>query len=115
MEPQRSWTLVAKPQGLTLGKGGTARFCLLANKMPQYKKWNIKLLSKINSPEDIKNLSPEELEKLSSQIRKTIIEIVGKNGGHLASNLGVVELTIALHRVFSSPNDAIIFDVSHQC
>lgn len=52
---------------------------------------------------------------LASEIRKTIIDTVGKNGGHLASNLGVVELTIALHRVFSSPHDAIIWDVSHQC
>ena len=75
----------------------------------------LKLLSKINSPDDIKNLSQKEVEKLTAEIRKTIIEVVGKNGGHLASNLGVVELTVALHRVFSSPKDAIIWDVSHQC
>lgn len=73
------------------------------------------LLSKINSPDDLKKLPEDQLPKLSEEIRKKIIEVVGKNGGHLASNLGVVELTIALHRVFNSPEDAIIFDVSHQC
>ena len=52
---------------------------------------------------------------MAIEIRKTIIDVVGKNGGHLASNLGVVELTLALHRVFDSPKDAIIWDVSHQC
>ena len=73
------------------------------------------LLSKIHSPEDIKKLSQKELKQLAQEIRTTIINVVGKNGGHLASNLGVVELTIALHRVFNSPQDAIVFDVSHQC
>ena len=73
------------------------------------------LLSKIRSPKDLNNLSQKDLTKLAAEIRKTIITVVGKNGGHLASNLGVVELTIALHRVFNSPDDAIIFDVSHQC
>lgn len=56
-----------------------------------------------------------QLKQLAGELRKTIIEVVGKNGGHLASNLGVVELTIALHRVFNSPKDAFIWDVSHQC
>lgn len=74
-----------------------------------------KILKNINSPDDIKNLSQKEIAELADEIRKTIIDVVGKNGGHLASNLGVVELTIALHRVFSSPKDAIIWDVSHQC
>lgn len=73
------------------------------------------LLSSIHSPDDIKKYSQKQLKELASEIRRTIIEIVGKNGGHLASNLGVVELTIALHRVFESPKDAIIWDVSHQC
>ena len=73
------------------------------------------LLSKIHSPEDIKKLSQKELKQLAQEIRNTIINVVGKNGGHLASNLGVVELTIALHRVFNSPEDAIVWDVSHQC
>lgn len=73
------------------------------------------MLAEIKSPEDIKQLTQKEIDSLAEEMRKTIIEIVGKNGGHLASNLGVVELTIALHRVFSSPDDAIIWDVSHQC
>ena len=73
------------------------------------------MLARIDSPEDIKNLSQKQIDELSQEIRKTIIDVVGKNGGHLASNLGVVELTIALHRVFNSPQDAIIWDVSHQC
>lgn len=73
------------------------------------------MLQNIHSPDDIKNLSFSQLSELSAEIRKTILEVVGKNGGHLSSNLGVVELTIALHRVFDSPHDAIIWDVSHQC
>ena len=73
------------------------------------------LLSSINSPEDLKKLSQKQISALAAEIRHTIIDVVGNNGGHLASNLGVVELTIALHRVFSSPKDAIIWDVSHQC
>lgn len=73
------------------------------------------ILSKIKSPSDLKNFSTKELSELASEIRKKIIEVVGKNGGHLASNLGVVELTIALHRVFNGKDDAIVWDVSHQC
>ena len=73
------------------------------------------LLSAIKSPEDIKSLSFKQLDDLAAEIRRVIIDVVGKNGGHLASNLGIVELTIALHRVFDSPKDAIVFDVSHQC
>ncbi len=63
----------------------------------------------------MKRLPRRDISALASEIRKVIIDTVGENGGHLASNLGVVELTIALHRVFSSPDDAIIWDVSHQC
>lgn len=73
------------------------------------------MLSQIKSPEDIKNLSTKELKQLAAEMRSEIISVVGKNGGHLASNLGVVELTIALHRVFNSPKDAFIWDVGHQC
>lgn len=73
------------------------------------------LLSKIHSPQNLQNLSQSELSTLANEIRNEIIKVVGKNGGHLASNLGVVELTLALHRVFESPKDAIIWDVSHQC
>ncbi len=73
------------------------------------------MLAEINSPEQIKNLSHKELRALAEEIRRRIIDTVAHNGGHLASNLGVVELTLALHRVFSSPRDAIVWDVSHQC
>ena len=72
------------------------------------------ILEKINSPADVKALTQEELEPLCEEIRNCIINTVAQNGGHLASNLGAVELTVALHRVFESPKDAIIFDVGHQ-
>ncbi len=67
------------------------------------------------SPEKIKEMSFEELSRLGEDIRKILIETVSQNGGHLASNLGVVELTLALHNVFSTPTDSIIWDVGHQC
>jgi 1-deoxy-D-xylulose-5-phosphate synthase len=71
-------------------------------------------LAEISSPADIKDFSIRELRKLAREMRKTIIERVSLNGGHLASNLGVIELTIALHYVFDSPVDKIIWDVGHQ-
>ena len=74
-----------------------------------------KLLCKIKSPDDVKKLNEAQISLLCEEIRECIIETVSKNGGHLASNLGAVELTVALHRSFSSPEDAIIFDVGHQC
>lgn len=74
-----------------------------------------KLLPKINSPQDLKKFSLEELNQLANEIRVKIIETVARTGGHLASNLGVVELTLALHYVFDSPKDKIIWDVGHQC
>lgn len=74
-----------------------------------------KFLSGINKPDDIKKLNTNELEALSDEIRFKLIETVSKNGGHLASNLGVVELTIAMHKVFDSPDDQFVFDVGHQC
>jgi len=73
-----------------------------------------KYLDKINSPEDIKKLKYDELELLCSEIRELLIDSVSKTGGHIASNLGVVELTVALHYVFNCPNDKIIWDVGHQ-
>ena len=73
-----------------------------------------KILNKVKSPEDVKKLNTDEINLLCAEIRSEIIDVVSKNGGHLASSLGAVELTIALHRVFSSPKDAIIFDVGHQ-
>ena len=72
------------------------------------------LLDKINSPEDLKKLPEKEIPALAEEIREFLVENTEKTGGHLASNLGAVELTIALHRVFSSPHDHIIFDVGHQ-
>lgn len=75
---------------------------------------NEKYLNYIKSPSDVKKLSNEQLEELADEIREELITVVSQNGGHLASNLGVVELTIALHKVFNSPNDKIIWDVGHQ-
>ncbi len=72
------------------------------------------LLSKIKSPSDLKKLDEAQLPLLAEEVRDTIISTVSQNGGHLASNLGVVELTIALHKVFKSPEDKIIWDVGHQ-
>lgn len=73
-----------------------------------------KLLDTINSPGDLKKLSEEQMTVLAGEIRQLLIEVISKNGGHLAPNLGVVELTLALHKVFSTPEDKIIFDVGHQ-
>ncbi len=73
------------------------------------------ILSTIENPLDIKHLSHRELKQLSKEIREFIIEHVSQTGGHFASNLGIVELTIALHKVFDSPKDKFIFDVGHQC
>ena len=73
------------------------------------------LLERINEPNDIKKLTTKELEALSQEIRQRIIDVVSKNGGHLASNLGIVELTLAIHKVFNSPEDQIVWDVGHQC
>lgn len=72
------------------------------------------MLEKINSPEDVKILNDEAKKQLAEDIRNYILEIVAENGGHLASNLGVVELTIALHSVFDLPKDKIVWDVGHQ-
>ncbi|MCL2007622.1 MAG: 1-deoxy-D-xylulose-5-phosphate synthase [Treponema sp.] len=73
------------------------------------------LLSNIHLPEDIKNLDFPALDRLSLEMRDLIISTVSRNGGHLASNLGIIELSIVLHRVFDSPVDKIVWDVGHQC
>lgn len=73
------------------------------------------ILDKINSPSDLKNLPVEELNTLSDEMRELIIKKVNTTGGHLGPNLGIIEATIALHYVFNSPADKIVFDVSHQC
>ncbi len=72
-------------------------------------------LSQIHSPADIKQLNKSELGALCEQLRQTMIDTVAANGGHLASNLGVVELTVALHSEFTTPHDALVWDVGHQC
>jgi len=73
------------------------------------------LLKKIKSPSDIKQFSIRELNRLADEIREQIVSTVASNGGHLSSNLGAVELSIALHRVFNTPDDKIVWDVGHQC
>ena len=73
-----------------------------------------KYLDKINSPADLKRMQEDEIAPLASEIRNFLVEKVEQNGGHLASNLGVVELTLAIHRVFDIPKDHLIFDVGHQ-
>ncbi len=72
------------------------------------------ILDKINSADDVKNLKIDELERLAEEIRAFLVDHVSKTGGHLASNLGIVEITLALHKVFSSATDRLIFDVGHQ-
>ena len=73
-----------------------------------------RVLSRVNHSHDLKGLSLEELHELAGEIRQRIMEVVNVNGGHLASNLGTVELTLALHRVFDFPKDRLVWDVSHQ-
>ncbi len=76
---------------------------------------NYEILNTIKSPQDVKKLSNSQITVLCEEIRDCIINTVSQNGGHLAANLGSVELTVAVHRAFDSPQDAIIFDVGHQC
>lgn len=76
---------------------------------------NSPLLEKISQPSDLKKLSGQQVVQLCADIREFLLENVSKTGGHLASNLGAVELTVALHRVFTTPQDEIVFDVGHQC
>ncbi|WP_300282359.1 1-deoxy-D-xylulose-5-phosphate synthase [Peptacetobacter sp.] len=73
-----------------------------------------KYLDQVNSPQDIKKMNIEELDELAKDIRKFLVRNISKTGGHLASNLGIVELTLALHKVFDSPKDKIVWDVGHQ-
>src|ERR1700712_2446998 len=72
------------------------------------------VLDRVGSPADLRTLSPAELTLLSAEIRDLLVQTVSRTGGHLGPNLGAVELTIALHRVFDSPTDAIIWDTGHQ-
>ena len=75
---------------------------------------NFEFLGKLNLPDDLKKLNINELETLASEIRSKMIKTVSQNGGHLSSNLGVVELSIAMHKMFNSPNDKFVWDVGHQ-
>lgn len=82
--------------------------------MTEYKKQEPKYLNKIKSPTDFKRIPDEDMGAVAEEIRSELVRIVSKNGGHLSSNLGAVELSMAIHRVFDSPKDHIIFDVGHQ-
>ena len=73
------------------------------------------LLQNISQPSDLKRLNSAQIQQLCGEIRQFLLDSVSKTGGHLASNLGAVELTVALHRVFETPRDAFVFDVGHQC
>ena len=72
------------------------------------------ILDKVNTPKELKKLNIKEKEQLANEIREKVINTVSKTGGHLASNLGITELTIALHSVFNTPEDKIVWDVGHQ-
>src|SRR5258708_20104876 len=72
------------------------------------------LLDTINSPKDLRKLDRKQLHELAAEIRHRIIEVVSKIGGHFGGNLGIVELTLALHYVFDTPRDQIVFDTGHQ-
>ena len=76
--------------------------------------WSRTDLSKIKSPADIRNFSREQLQQLVDELRQYTIETISQIGGHLAPTLGVVELTVALHKVFKTPSDKIVWDVGHQ-
>ena len=71
------------------------------------------LLQRIDSPADLRRLSRAELKALAAELREYVLQSVSKTGGHLSSNLGTVELTIALHYVFDTPNDRLVWDVGH--
>ena len=73
------------------------------------------LLERIDAPEALRNLDSADLPRLASELRAFILQSVAETGGHLSSNLGTVELTIALHFVFDTPRDRLIWDVGHQC
>lgn len=73
------------------------------------------ILKMIASPDDVKKLSSEECKQLCEELRAFLLDSVSETGGHLASNLGAVELTVAIHRVFDTARDRLVFDVGHQC
>ena len=75
----------------------------------------LRILDKVNNSNDLKTLSNEELTTLADEMRELIIKKVNTTGGHFGPNLGIVEMTVAMHRVFNSPFDKFVFDISHQC
>jgi 1-deoxy-D-xylulose-5-phosphate synthase len=81
----------------------------------QIRRWApVSLLDRIEGPNDLRKLSADQLPELAEEIRRFLVHEVSRTGGHLGPNLGVVELTIAMHRVFDSPNDTVVFDTGHQ-
>ena len=86
----------------------------MANKYKKNSSSLTPMLDQINSPGDLKFFSIEDLENISSELRSDMIDIVSKTGGHLGAGLGVVELSVALHYVFDTPEDRLIWDVGHQ-
>lgn len=88
--------------------------CEIASLMYNLFKYHFMYLEKINSPADVKRLSVEEMNVLSHEIRQALLQKLSAHGGHFGPNFGMVEATIALHYVFHSPEDKIVFDVSHQ-
>ena len=74
-----------------------------------------KLLDNINYPSDLRKLSKNQLDQVSKELRSELIDVVSETGGHLGAGLGVVELTVALHYVFNTPKDKLVWDVGHQC
>ena len=73
------------------------------------------LIKQINFPADLRKLKKEQLKQVSDELRDELIDVVSETGGHLGAGLGVVELTVALHYVFETPKDKLVWDVSHQC
>ena len=74
-----------------------------------------KLIRQINFPADLRKFKKEDLAQISEELREELIDVVSETGGHLGAGLGVVELTVALHYVFDTPKDKLVWDVSHQC
>ena len=82
--------------------------------MASFEEKTIQYLPTIHSPEDFRAIPSEKMSEVAEEIRSELVRVTTKNGGHLASNLGAVELTMAIHRVFDTPTDHVIFDVGHQ-
>src|SRR6202048_4275898 len=86
----------------------------LARRQPLYEPSKTPLLDQIRPPQDVRRCDPDRLRQIADELREDLINAVSKTGGHLGAGLGVVELTVALHHVFDTPNDRLIWDVGHQ-